>query len=492
MAARARQKPAIRPDPIQDRALQHQAEETRRERIIAVYAKIYGIAKLVMAVLAAYGAEIDESPSGIKFHIEQVESQMTEDSTSKLLETVEDLFYALYGGLNVEIANVQMCQNFQPDFQRNDRALMRYSGYPTAAAAAASGRQDCLPGPTHISMIFHACKRLLKSEEIYGQLDRELIHKYKAEYVEHAVEEYAADNSQGDHHRQDLLAYRRYIEKMISGPNSPYGGQWTGLNPIYRDAPGMVPALLLEKYLAFQTNDNEINEETYPQQHEYTEAAAATLAMRRSHSSTSLDSQLTTSSAATSFTTTSSSTNPHLSPRRCIEANREAAYAMLSGISVGEHRRLEGKRALRQYVRDQLCICFGYCSCAHKCTLKNVRVCPCSARMSVICDVEIAGGHNNGRQREKEVKESVVVVRDYRRREFESRAGRLARALFEGLCNGCGSGGGYGYGYDRYGNGDGNGNGGGGMSFFEVYMEIKAGAEVFRQEVVGYRRAMGL
>ncbi|KAK2807556.1 hypothetical protein FQN50_005424 [Emmonsiellopsis sp. PD_5] len=436
----------MKSDLVNEKAAMQQIKE-RRDRVVAVYSKIYGIAKFIFAILLAYGVELDSSPTGIKFHISRVESQMDQDSTTELLSTVEDLYYALYARLNIEIANVQLCESFQLDIRK--MALRKNNLTATSVAA-----DNHLPEPALINMIFQACKRILRSEDICGFLDREIIHQHQAEYVQRAVEAYAAarrrslDEVEVHDVDVDVLGYRRHIERLVADPNSEFRAQWSGLNPIYKYAPGMVLATLSEKYLALQPK-----------------RSSSSHSHSRSNSSSSggSDSDYSDGNGSDKHTPTriglrnppKKSIAAHLADteRRRISANREAAYAMLNGMTVGEHRRLEGKRTLRQYVRDELCICFGYCSCAKQCTIKdgNARRCPCSGRMSVICDVDVDGDGEDGK------------------RGFAERCARLAGALFAGLCEVRGD-----------------------TSFFEVYMEVKGGLEVFHQEVVGYRNMVGL
>ncbi|OJD17499.1 hypothetical protein AJ78_02420 [Emergomyces pasteurianus Ep9510] len=464
------QTPEMRPDSSQSRKLLQQANE-RRDRIIAVSSKVYGLAKFVLIILIAYGVELDNTPSGIKFHIERVEDQMIQDYTSQLLQTIEDLFYALYARLNIEISTAQLSESFQLDVH-GKTALTRQSSYLAASAAV-----QYLPVPDHINTIFQACKRLLASEDICGILDQEIICMHQATYV------YVANNKNRGHcHPDDVLRYRRHVEMVVLDSNSPFAMQWVGLNPIYKHAPGLVLAMLSEKYLGFQhpvdrnkdgNSSNNKNSYEYAAAEVKTPLAASapfpttiTTAMAIMRRKNSVTSSGTTSSSSSSSSATLS-THRLLPERRRTEANREAAYAMLNSISVGEHRRIEGKRALRQYVRDQLCICFGYCSCARKCTLKSARACPCSARMSIICDVDIGQyGDQQWLAEEGQEQQPVLDARE----NFSNRSAQLGCALFAGLCSV---------------------KKGTVMSFFEVYMEVKAGSEVFHQEVLAYRESMG-
>ncbi|OJD21386.1 hypothetical protein ACJ73_07274 [Blastomyces percursus] len=452
----------------------------RYDSIVAVYSKIYGIAKFVFIILMAYGVELDDAPSGIKFHIEQVEDQMAQDSTVQLLQTIEDLFYALYSRLNIEITNLQHCES-SPHLGKNSSTTTAHTGPSRYLSVSAVERY--LPGPSQVIVIFQACKRLLTSEDISGVLDQEIISMKKATYVQHAVEAYVANNvNKGRCRPAEVKEYRRHVGTVVLDPNSPFAREWTGLDPIYKKAPNMVLSMLSEKYLWFQkhADTNSVNTINNKKRHEHgetemgrpTPAPTATMAVKRQNS--------VTSSSTTSSSSSSATLSAHrlLPERRRTEANREAAYAMLNGIYVGEHRRTEGKRALRQCVRDQLCICFGYCSCARKCTIKDARACPCSPRMSVICDVEIAGQYYGqpmlsnawDEDEERQCQEQQGVVMLDPRQNFSRRCAQLGCALFAGFCSV---------------------RKGVVLSFFEVYMEVKAGAGVFHQEALAYREITG-
>ncbi|KAI1976578.1 hypothetical protein LOZ53_003131 [Ophidiomyces ophidiicola] len=304
----------------------------RRDSIVDVYSKVYGIAKVVLEVMSAFGAAIDTSPTGIKFYIDRVENQVTENSCSKLLVAVEDLFYATYATLNIEIRNLEHCESFHFDIRRlapNNRL----------------NAKECLPEPDHLKLIFQACKEYMATDIVRGFLNKEIIRQKQAEYVNQTVRL----SMEAGHVPKNEKEFRQYIQRLVTDPQSAYCREWTGLNPIYDAAPGMVLGTLSEKYLSILQKEEQ-----------------AKHMKKRSEKRESTDSE-------------------H-EERRFIAANREAAYAMLHGRTVGEHRRQEGYMSLSAYVKENLCICFKYCECARKCTLKGGRKCPCSSRLSVICD----------------------------------------------------------------------------------------------------------
>ncbi|KMP04905.1 hypothetical protein CIRG_04586 [Coccidioides immitis RMSCC 2394] len=305
----------------------------RLEGIVELASKVYGIAKVVLEVMMAFGAVIDATPTGIKFYIERVENQMTQKTCSKLLTAVEDLFYATHATLNIEIRNLELCESFHFDI-RNLAPNNKFNA------------KECLPEPSHLRLVFQTCKEYLTSDCVRKFLDQELIRQKQGEYVDQTMRMSMA----AGYNPENELVFRQHIQKLVTEPESPYCRRWTGLNPIHEASPGMVLGTLKEKYLGILAREAKQEKKKSRRQPE-----------RRSTDSTHEE-------------------------WRHVTANREASYAMLHGMSVGEHRRQEESMSLSAYVKENLCICFGYCDCSRKCTLKGSRKCPCSSRLSVICD----------------------------------------------------------------------------------------------------------
>ncbi|EEH42901.1 uncharacterized protein PADG_07721 [Paracoccidioides brasiliensis Pb18] len=454
-------------DPVHDTAREKKANE-RRDRILVMYSKIYAVAKLFLAVLTSFAVEMDDGSTSITYHVNRVEAQMTQDSIPRLLETIEDLFYILNAHLNIEISNVQFCESFQRGAS-GDTELMRNG---RTLAPFIVGKY--LPNTTRVHMIFQACKRLLKSDDICGLLDRELIHKKQMAYVERVIEVYAASNLGVNCHLDDLRVYRGYIERVVSSRESLSEKEWTGLDPMYSYAPCMILATMSEKYLRFtsqrnssNSNRNHNSNRNRRSNHSFYYALATgadtissthPTSTKHKHSiSTSSSNFSFTSFSSSSSTSSASSTDRLLPKHRYIEANREAAYARLEGISVGEFRRFQGKRSLHGYVRDQLCVCLGHCVCSRKCTVKEAPVCPCTAHLSDLSDDDGI-----------DVFDQKPVATDPTRF-FSEHCADLARELADGLCT------------VRVGPD---------MTFFEVYIQIKKSVGAFHQEVLAHREEM--
>ncbi|KAK2858400.1 hypothetical protein FQN49_004769 [Arthroderma sp. PD_2] len=321
------------PKPLTDRKAE------RHDRAVMVYSKIYGIAKMIFEILSAFGAELDDTPMDIKFHISRVEIELTQASSSKLLSATEDLFYILLARLKNEIQRIDVNQSFQFNFGRqkiNPRFLDRRG----------------LPEHKHLKLIFDACRRLLLSEQVCGLLNTELIRHQQEDYIQQTMQM----GEVAGYFADDPIGYRKYIQSLITDPNSPYRIKWSGLNPIYDAAPAMIFATVSEKYLGIMAREKKEGKDACPKVRSPPPAWKS---------------------------------NPIQEEERRIQANREAACAMLHGITVGEFRRRDGQERVRGYVQQNLCVCLELCTCSRRCTVKGSRICPCTSRMNLLCEEDL-------------------------------------------------------------------------------------------------------
>ncbi|KAF3483986.1 uncharacterized protein GIQ15_03310 [Arthroderma uncinatum] len=275
------------PKPLSERKAE------RHDRVVVAYSKIYGVAKMIAEILGAFGAELDNTPTDIKFHIARVETELTQASPSKLLSATEDLFYILLARIKNEIQRMEINESFKFNFRHqkiNPRFLERRG----------------LPERWHLKLIFDACRRLLLSEEVCGVLNTELIRQQQEEYMDQTMQMGEA----AGYFEDDPIGYRRYIQSLITDPNSPYRIQWSGLNPVYDAAPAMIFATVNEKYLDILAREKKQGKSSSPKVRSPPPAWKS---------------------------------NPIHKEERRIQANRDAACAMLHGITVGEFRRREGQ-----------------------------------------------------------------------------------------------------------------------------------------------------
>lgn len=247
----------------------------------------------------------------------------------------------------------------------------------------------------------------MKSDYICGDLNTELIRQQQADYVHQTME---LGESAGCF-SGDPQGFRRYVQSLITDPNSPYRVKWNGLNPIYDAAPAMVLATLSEKYLGVFAKEKK--------------------AQKLDEENQSLARE---------------PVDPEHEEMRHVMAHREAAYAMLHSMSVGEYRRQAGDLQLGDYVREDLCICFRFCPCSRRCTAKGGRMCPCTSRLSLVCEEHVPN-----------LKQSFI-----------EKCADLAVTLFERLSA-----------IYR------------GVNVIDMMVELDSGLDIFREEIVGYHARQG-
>lgn len=331
---------------------------------------------------------MNDAPGGIGFHISRAKAEMGSEVTELMLKTTEELYYALYASLNIEITNVDICDSYLFDIRKK----------------AGAEKRDKLPEQSHLGLMFRACKEVLRSEDICELLDREIIRQHQANYVRWAIEKSAREG----YYPKDQLGYRQYILRLVAHPESPALLRWYGLIPERKLAPATALTVLTERYMVILKKERADQEGKVNQR----------------DSTTSIEERKTYETVRTM-------------------ANREAASAMLNGITVGEFRRIQGALPLREYAANMKCICFNFCICAKECTKKASRPCPCSGRMSRVCA-------------NQEIEPQTA---------FEERYGDLTEAVFEGLC------------VTRR-----------GETVEHMAAELKTGLDLFHQEVIDFRR----
>lgn len=243
----------------------------------------------------------------------------------------EDLFCVVYAHLKAELSHIKLRESFQ--------FMQRYAGGQPHMV-------NCLfPSTDHLKRIFQACLTLLRSNEIGGPLDEQLVRQEQADYVEQAMRAVATNQ-----YTLDTTSTLQHVERMVREPRSRLNNGLRALG-LPSDAPSsMILGTLAEKYrghfqmVADRSSDWKSKEE------------------------------------------------------RRRNTNREASYAKLHGLTVGEYRQKEGKFNQHHYLREKLCICFGSCHCAKGCTDRGHRVCPCNARLcmkSGFKDVDLHGSFSS-------------------------------------------------------------------------------------------------
>ncbi|RMJ25688.1 hypothetical protein PHISP_03419 [Aspergillus sp. HF37] len=294
--------------------------------VLAVFSKVYSVAKILSVALVNYGLEPENSRSGIALHIKRAEEVVTSNSAVVLIETVEGLYYSLQARLITEMASVELCSSFTLDVHH-----LRIKDTFT------------LPHPRQLYNIFLSFKETLDSPTVCCALDSQTLREHEESFILRSIEKVAQSAFTTD----DFLGYRRFIMGVMADKSSSFNRKWTGLSHVYQMPP---PDVLLdhsEKYLSIvpkATDQYDVPASELP----YVDL-------------TTIDSDEWN--------------------QEMISSHRSATLAQLERKSVGEIRREDRRRTVMGYVREKRCVCFSACVCAMECTNTVERQCPCAERM---------------------------------------------------------------------------------------------------------------
>lgn len=328
--------------------------------------------------------QLDDSPMGFVFHIKRAEEAILINSLPQLKEVVENLYYAVYSRLVVEMANVDLCSSFTVKI----RCM-------TAKDVFA------LPEPGQMYKIFLACKEILDSPSIHSHLNTATIHACQKGFFHRLANKlsttpgFSSDNSSDDDNNNDddvddddddTMSYRRHIISEISSGIPPFCNKWLRLSAVYHMPSAQVLALLSEKYLSIMPKapiTGEIPVSDLPFVNPDT--------IRRD-----------------------------VWERQIIQDHRQATLAKLEGKSIGDIRREDSDSSssssarLMGFAKERKCVCASTCTCAFDCTLDVERPCPCAPRMMRV----LLAGRRRG--------PGAALA-------FAARCSGLAKAIFDGL-----------------------------------------------------------
>lgn len=263
---------------------------------------------------------------GFLFHVKRAEEAILSNSLPQLKEVIENLYYALYSRLVVEMANVDLCSSSTVN-------LRRMSAKDVFA----------LPEPSQMYKIFLACKEILDSSSIRSNLNTTTIHLCQEEFFRRLADRLSATDITYD----DTMGYRRHIINEVSSGLLPFCNKWLRLSVVYRMPSAQVLALLSEKYLLIMPKapiDGEVPVSDLPFVNPDT-------------------------------------IHPDRWERQIIQDHRQATLAKLEGKSIGDVRREDDARRLLDFAKERKCVCPSTCTCASDCTLDVERPCPCAPRM---------------------------------------------------------------------------------------------------------------
>lgn len=300
-----------------------------------------------------------DCPDSILAHLYHAEDVATSQSVVDLVDAVENLYYACYARLMLEIANVELCATSDLDVKH------------LSNKSSASFR---LPEPNHLLKIYLCCREILDAPSICHEINTALVHQYQDAYIHQALDRITAE---GGFILDDLLGYRASVMGVLTDRSSLFHQHWDS-EPLYTMPPAELLTELSEKYLAF-----------LPKAPVVDPVPGTELPWM---SSNGVDSERW--------------------ERQIIRAHRQATLAKLEHRAIGDVRRDDGRRRLRDYLSERQCVCRATCTCASTCTADPERPCPCAERM-----LRIATARHGGS----------------RRRSLGARSTSLAKAIFEGV-----------------------------------------------------------
>lgn len=106
------------------------------------------------------------------------------------------------------------------------------------------------------------------------------------------------------------------------------------------------------------------------------------------------------------------SIDPETWESELVKDHRQSTLAKMEGKGIGDIRRGDDRRRPSDYMKERKCICRSSCICSLECTTEPERLCPCADRMMQIMLAK---------------RREAPGTRD-----FSTRCGNLARAIFEG------------------------------------------------------------
>ncbi|PYI03768.1 hypothetical protein BO78DRAFT_451164 [Aspergillus sclerotiicarbonarius CBS 121057] len=294
-----------------------------RNSVLAVYTRVYTVAKVVFMAFLHYGLDLDDIPDGLMTYIRNAEQAVISNKITDLVDSVDNLYRALYARLIMELANVELCSCFN-----------------FGVARVSSHNNFILPEPRHLFNIFLACKQFLDSATVCSVFNREAIGEYQSGFVRRSVQNLIGVGIALD----DLIGFRRFVLGIVENRESPFRQKWGGGGLVYHMPPAELLAIQAERYMAFTARETHrlmIPDQVLPFVERYT-------------------------------------IDPERLEREFIQDHRQAALAMLEGKTLGDLRNEGTTDELMKYVKERKCICRSTCSCSLICTREPERPCPCA------------------------------------------------------------------------------------------------------------------
>lgn len=243
-----------------------------------------------------------------------------------LIDTVENLYYALYACITIELASIELCGSF-----RIDTSALRIE------------LPYLMPEADHLYRIVMTFKDVLDSPEICAILRKDIIDHFQREYVKHLI----TKEPSLDELPFDALRYRPFAKRTVSCRHGSYFQKWKGLIPCFDSIPAETMAAISDKY--FTMHPVTIPPPDIPfEQLPWIFPEDIGMAI--------WDTDI-------------------------VADRRMSKRAQELGTCIGEERKNSPTPSLYYLVRQRKCICDSICSCSLQCTLEVERPCPCAERV---------------------------------------------------------------------------------------------------------------
>ncbi|CAI7615960.1 unnamed protein product [Penicillium glandicola] len=293
--------------------------------IVRIFGKLYTMSKMMEIIIMYYDLGTDNSETGLTYWIKRSEQNVRTQKIAVLVDTVENLYYALYARLTIELASIELCGSYRVDL-----------------SALRIELPFLMPEADHLYRIVLAFKEVLDSPGICAILRRDVIAHFQKGYINHVMKK----PSQTELPFFDPLGYRPFAMRTVSCRHGSYCEKWKGLIPFFNAIPAETMATMSEKYLTMTPvaiPPDDIALEDLPWIFPENVGMAV------------WDTDV-------------------------VRDNRLADAAKMMGTTIGEERKKESTPGLYHLIRQQKCICKSICACSLECTLEIQRACPCAER----------------------------------------------------------------------------------------------------------------
>ena len=258
-----------------------------------------------------------------------------------LIDIVENLYYALYARLTIELAGIELCGSFPIDARRIRMEI-----------------PHLMPEADHLYRVVLAFKEALDSPQICAILRKDILAYFQQAYIDQPRKEKRRLFT------SDRLGYRQFALRTVSCRRGSYCEKWRQVIPFFNSISAETMATLSERYLLLTPmrippDDIPFNKLPW----------------------------LSLDAVGMEVWDTDVVNDRHLSER-----------AQVNGTGMGDERKKEPIPDLYYHVRQGKCICDSICQCSLHCVYDVEHYCRCSERHVRIMAAKrgLAHRRNNG------------------------------------------------------------------------------------------------